>query len=61
MLLWLYWLLAFLCRCFKTHQLAMSGAVIENEFGEISIDRELVKQNIGTTEEIFEVRLEGGV
>ena len=30
-------------------------AVIENEYGEISIDRSLVKQQLGTSEEIFEV------
>jgi len=30
-------------------------AVIENEYGEISIDQSLVKQKLGSNEEIFEV------
>ncbi len=31
-------------------------AVVENEYGEISIDRHLVNQQLGSAEEIFEVR-----
>lgn len=30
-------------------------AVVENEYGEISIDRHLVNQQLGSAEELFEV------